>query len=134
MTFNRATAIAITAVAVAALTAIGPVAVSPARAHAQLLTNSPAVSSTLTKQPKQVSLVFDDDLIDLAGGNQIVVTNAAQKHVESGATKLDGATVSVGLKPGLANGRYEVQYKVISDDGHPVTGTYFFYLKLAKKK
>ena len=134
MTFKRATAMAITAVAVAALTAIGPVAVSPALAHSQLLINSPAVSSTLTKQPKQVSLVFDDDIIDLAGGNQIVVTNSAQKRVDIGATKLEGATISVALKTGLVTGKYQVQYKAISADGHPVTGNYFFYLKIAKKK
>ena len=134
MTFKRKTAIAIAAVAVSASMLAGGISAAPAFAHAQLLTTNPAVSSTLAKQPAKVTLVFDDNLVDLAGGNQIVVTNAAQKHVESGATKLDGATVSVGLKPGLANGKYEVQYKVISDDGHPVTGTYFFYLKLAKKK
>ena len=120
--------------AVAALSALVLGASVAANAHAQLLTSNPAVSATLAKQPKLVTLVFDDDLVDLAGGNQIVVTNSARKHVESGATKVAGATISVALKSALATGKYQVQYKALSADGHPITGTYFFYLKLAKKK
>ena len=132
MTFKRATAMALSAVAVAVLTLVTSVA--PASAHAQLLISNPAISATLTKVPSAVTLVFDDDLIDLEGGNQIVVLNAAKKHVEQGTTKLVGATLSVGVKPGLPTGKYQVLYKVISNDGHPVTSTYFFYLKIAKKK
>jgi methionine-rich copper-binding protein CopC len=132
MTFKRATAMALSAVAVVVLTLVTSVA--PASAHAQLLISNPAISATLTKVPSAVTLVFDDDLIDLEGGNQIVVLNAAKKHVEQGTTKLAGATLSVGVKTGLPTGKYQVLYKVISNDGHPVTGTYFFYLKIAKKK
>ena len=134
MTLKNRTATAFMAVAVAALILVGAVPASPAFAHAQLLVSTPGISATLTKAPTAVTLQFDDDLIDLAGGNQIVVMNAAQKHVDQGTTKLAGATLSVGLKTGLANGKYQVIYKVISNDGHPVTGSYFFYLNLPKKK
>ena len=134
MTYKVETVVVRWATAVSALAALllGPSVA--ASAHAQLLTSNPAVSATLVKQPKMVTLVFDDDLIELAGGNQIVVTTAANKHVEVGVTKVSGATISVALKSALATGKYQVQWKALSADGHPITGTYFFYLKLAKKK
>ena len=134
MSLKTETAVIRWVAAVAALTALSLGPTLPANAHAQLLNSNPAVSATLAKQPKLVALTFDDDLVDLNGGNQIMVTNSANKHVELGATKLSGATLSVALKAGLTTGKYQVVYKALSADGHPVTGTYFFYLKLAKKK
>jgi methionine-rich copper-binding protein CopC len=102
---------------------------SPAFAHAEYANSNPAKGAKLTKQPSHVTVVFDDKLVNLANSNLIVVTNAAKQHVEVGKTKLNGGTVSVALKPGLPNGKYTVTYKVLSDDGHPVTGSYTFFLK-----
>ncbi|MEN9747889.1 MAG: CopC domain [Actinomycetota bacterium] len=76
-----------------------------------------------------VSLTFDDDLIDLQDGNQIVVTDPKNKRVDIGASVLQGSKLSVQLKKFTLLGKYEVTYHVISNDGHPVTGQFPFYLK-----
>lgn len=106
---------------------------TPAHAHAQLLVSNPRVGATYYKPLKLVKLVFDDDLINLAGGNAIVVTDPKKRHLETGECTLQGATLTTYLKSFKLYGKYLVTYKVISNDGHPVTAQYpFYYLK--KKK
>ncbi|MDE2410065.1 MAG: copper resistance protein CopC [Actinomycetales bacterium] len=104
----------------------------PAQAHAQLLASNPQVSATLYQSPKAVTLTFDDDLLLLENGNQIQVRDPKRRVVDLGNSAAMGATVSVSLKKLTVWGKYSVAYHVISADGHPVTGSYSFYL--AKKK
>lgn len=104
----------------------------PAQAHAQLLASNPQVSATLYQLPKAVTLTFDDDLLLLENGNQIQVRDPKRRVVDLGNSAAVGATVSVSLKKLTVLGRYSVAYHVISADGHPVTGSYSFYL--ARKK
>lgn len=115
---------------VATLVSLG--SAQPARAHAQLLASNPQVSATLYQSPKAVTLTFDDDLLLLENGNQIQVRDPKRKVVDLGNSAAVGATVSVSLKKLAVFGKYSVAYHVISADGHPVTGSFSFYL--AKKK
>jgi copper resistance protein C len=130
---NRSTAKAqlslVLVVALGITTAVIP-SVS-AFAHAQLLVSSPAVGATLYSAPQSVTLTFDDDLIDLQGGNEIVVTDPKNHKVDVGNTLLQGSKLSIQLKKLTLLGKYEVTYHVISNDGHPVTNQFPFYL--AKK-
>ena len=102
---------------------------SPARAHAQLVSANPKISAVLYVAPKSVTLTFDDDLIAVAGSNQIQVLDAKKQRIDRGATKVTAATVSVALKSNIAVGKYQVVYRVLSADGHPVSSSYYFYLK-----
>jgi methionine-rich copper-binding protein CopC len=102
-------------------------AVPPALAHAQLLASNPAVGSSTKAFPKLITLTFDDDLVDLPGGNQIVVVDPKKKPVQQGETVLEGSRISVKLRPSKRYGKYTVTYRVISADGHPVTAQFPFY-------
>jgi methionine-rich copper-binding protein CopC len=92
-----------------------------ASAHASLVRADPAAGSTLTKAPTAVSLTFDDAVTR----GDIVVTGADGARADIGAAHVLGTilTVPVHLR---APGRYAVAYRVVSDDGHPVTGTLSF--------
>ncbi|MFM6966065.1 MAG: copper resistance protein CopC [Rhodoluna sp.] len=104
----------------------------PAFAHAQLLVANNKVGVTLYSLPATVQLTFDDNLIVLGeAANQIQVTDPKGKHLEVGPSSVNAATLSVRLKTGALVGKYEVTYRVISADGHPVSSSYPFYL--AKK-
>jgi copper resistance protein C len=104
----------------------------PASAHAQLLLANPKIGSSVYALPSKVQLTFDDNLIDLGGtSNQVEVTDPKGKRIDSGSTHVDGATLAVQLKSDTAVGKYEVTYRVISADGHPVSNSFPFYL--AKK-
>ena len=79
--------------------------------------------------PSRVSLTFDDNLINLGGtSNLIQVVDPKGNRVDTGASALTGATLSVQLKPETVIGKYEVTYRVISADGHPVSNSFPFYL------
>ena len=116
------------------LVAVSSVLVSTglASAHSELALSSPKLSAVLTKAPTQVSLTFNDELIDMAGANQIVVTNPKGTRVDSGVSKLDRATLTTALKRLTVFGRYKVSYRILSADGHPVSAFYYFYFQ--KKK
>ena len=76
-----------------------------------------------------MSLTFDDNLINLGGNsNQIEVTDPKGVRLDSGTSLVSGATLSVALKPDTIIGKYEVTYRVISADGHPVSNSFPFYL------
>jgi methionine-rich copper-binding protein CopC len=102
----------------------------PASAHAQLLLSNPQVGSTVFVLPSRVALTFDDNLINLGGSaNQIQVTDPKGLRVDSGATAVSAATLSVNLKADSLIGKYEVTYRVISADGHPVSNSFPFYFE-----
>ena len=101
---------------------------APASAHAQLLSANPKAKSTVYVLPAQVKLMFSDDLIDLEGGNQIQVTDPKGKRIETGLTLLVGNQLSTSVKKSSLFGRYRVTYRVLSEDGHPVSASYYFTL------
>jgi methionine-rich copper-binding protein CopC len=109
---------------------------TPASAHAQLVSANPKSKSVVYSLPKQVRLMFSDDLIELAEGNQIQVTDPKGKRIDTGDNILLGNQLSTGLKKSVLLGRYTVTYRVLSEDGHPVSAKYFFTLanKPIKKK
>jgi methionine-rich copper-binding protein CopC len=100
---------------------------APASAHAALSWSSPAVSSSVTEAPTQVTLVFDDDIQVIEGteSNIITVTDENDRHFETGDVTVNGAKVGVELSP-LNEGTYTVAYRVVSADGHPVSSEYQF--------
>jgi methionine-rich copper-binding protein CopC len=91
---------------------------APAAAHAELKKSTPAKDSTV-QAPSEVSLVFTER-VQLA---RVKVSDAAGKDFQSGTPRVTGDTVTQALSGGLASGRYEVAYRVVSADGHPVEGT-----------
>ena len=98
---------------------------TPVAAHNQLLSAVPKQGASLTSAPSSVLLTFDDSFI---GGNEIntvVVTNAAGTKVNSGKSSVAANTLTLAL-PALPNGIYTVNYRVVSADGHPVSGGYQF--------
>ena len=98
-------------------------------AHASLVSANPTVSKILTKQPTQIKLTFDDNLMKLGNSNQIKVTDASGVAFTKGQTLVKDATVSVQLKKLTHFGRYKILYRVVSADGHPVSAFYYFYFR-----
>lgn len=94
-------------------------------AHAQLVGASPKANAKVSQSVKQVKLTFDDDLIDLAGSNQITVTNSKKQRVDAANSVVVGNQLSVGLKK-LKIGKYKVYYRALSADGHPISASYSF--------
>ncbi len=97
----------------------------PAAAHAVVVASSPGDRERLTTPPKDVRITFSEDVTTVGKGLQVVGRDG--NAVDDGSpTQPDGKSLAVGLPANLANGTYTASYRVISADGHPVSGAIVF--------
>ncbi|MGP3963645.1 copper resistance CopC family protein [Nonomuraea sp. 3N208] len=97
-----------------------------AQAHNVLIGSDPRDGATLTASPERVTLVFDQAVRQ--GYAQVGVTGADGSAWADGAAVVAAERVSVKVKPLPAGGSYVVGYRILSADGHPVTGKIIFKL------
>lgn len=101
---------------------------APGYAHASLIHMDPAGNSTITELPERISLDFDGELIDLGSGYELTVISPNGNQITQGEIKIAGGNISRALQLSDESGTYRVSYRVVSDDGHVVTGEYVFEL------
>lgn len=92
---------------------------SPASAHDSLVSSSPAVGEQLATAPTHVELVFSDDVLPV--GAAVLVVDAAGTDWVSGDVAIDRNTVTVPLPSGMPEAGYQVRWRVVSGDGHPIS-------------
>ena len=109
--------------------------VSPAQAHTQLVGENPKSNGKFTRLPVRVILEFNEKLQPFKSKNVniIVVTDSHGREVDLKNTILRGAQVIVSLRNSQEWGTFKVEYRVVSIDGHPVRGSYHFYINGARK-
>jgi len=102
-----------------------------ASAHAEIAQTSPIKNAILTQSPKSVWIEFGESLLtlDTKVVNTITVTNAQGKRVEKSPTIISGVRATTKISGVLKKGKYLVTYRVVSEDGHPVKGSYYFSVK-----
>ncbi|MCX4481585.1 copper resistance protein CopC [Streptomyces cellulosae] len=103
------------------------VAAPQAAAHTELDTSSPAESATLAGLPPRVTLTFSDAMAQKYA--KVAVTGPDGKSAATGDPAVEGKTVTLPLDAASPAGRYTVGYRVVSADGHPVSGSYTFTVK-----
>ncbi|MDO4098814.1 copper resistance CopC family protein [Clavibacter michiganensis] len=123
----------------------GPDGALSASAHNYLVSSSPAAGSTIDAPPSEVTLTFNDVILDLAaagggggdastgsapasGGSSVVQVTGPDgqgTHFETGCATDSGRTVSVPVALG-GSGQYTVTWRVVSADGHPVSDSIAF--------
>jgi methionine-rich copper-binding protein CopC len=113
----------LTALALAAASAVSLATALPAAAHDELLGSSPEDGQVLDAAPEQVELAFSDDVIEL--GTVIELVDHHGQRVEIGETVVLGPDVTAELPPRL-EGDYQVRWHAVSSDGHPTVGTIDF--------
>ncbi len=102
---------------------------APASAHTELTSSTPANGAVLTAVPTTVSLTFNEP--PLAEGLAVQVAALDGPQVEVGKPTLKGSTVTVTWPATANSGEYSISYRVVADDGHPVTGQIAFSIKAA---
>jgi methionine-rich copper-binding protein CopC len=102
-----------------------------AEAHSTLVSSLPRSGSILTAIPAKVTLTFNERLLVLAGEhpNSIAVTSPSGHSVTTGPTSVKGNSVSIDVNPKKVSGKFRVSYRVVSADGHPISGEIFFTVK-----
>jgi copper resistance protein C len=111
------------AVAAAAVLVLGPGA-GAAKAHDTLVGSAPTAGAAVKSPPSSVAIEFSD--VPQALGTQVVVIGPDGAPVSDGDTEQDGTTIRQPLSGELPAGGYAVQWRVISADGHPLSGTFGF--------
>ncbi|WP_028927303.1 copper resistance CopC family protein [Pseudonocardia acaciae] len=95
-------------------------------AHNVLVGSDPADRSSLPAGPSQVTLKFDLPVQESFSTVTVVGPNG--NHFEAGQAKVDGNSVTAPVSPLGPAGQYTVGYRIVSDDGHPVSGSISFTL------
>ncbi|HGH4657545.1 TPA: CopC domain-containing protein YobA [Enterobacter bugandensis] len=116
--------------AVCALVFLASTVISPSvLAHAHLEQQSPAADS-LVASPQVLTLNFSEGIEP--GFSGVVVTDAQKQVIKTGTATRDEknkAQLTVPLKQTLAPGAYQVDWHVVSVDGHKTKGSYRFSVK-----
>jgi copper transport protein len=98
---------------------------APAYAHAVLVASDPVDGSTLTAAPDRVSLTFDESVRMVPSAVQVI--SSAGTKVDLGAKLVSGDTVVELALPGhLPRDSYTAMWRLISADGHEVSGSVSF--------
>ena len=104
---------------------------SIAEAHSTLVSSNPKSGSRLNLIPTRISLTFNENLLIISGKqpHTLSVTSTNGDSISIGPVSIIGARISKRLNSEVAKGRFNVSYRVVSADGHPIVGQYFFTVK-----
>lgn len=97
-------------------------AVAPAHAHDRMVDAKPAKGAVLNTAPTTGSWKFSAVLIPK--GAAISVTDPAGKETPARDVAIDGPMVTATFPPVTTAGKYKLTWRVVSSDGHPISGTY----------
>jgi len=96
----------------------------PAQAHTDLIEAVPADGSDLEAAPTNVIFTFNEELLEATV--RVSITNESGAVVAKDVAESAGSVVTVPWPADLPDGTYSVSYRVVSGDGHPVTGEISF--------
>lgn len=102
------------------------VAMAPvvATAHSLLLEASPAVDAVLPASPTEIALRFNNRVEKRLCTVRLVDAHGESRRVD---LRADGPADRLNaIAPGLGPGTWRLEWRVLSTDGHVVTGRYSF--------
>ncbi|MCW2734599.1 MAG: copper resistance protein CopC [Mycobacterium sp.] len=121
--------LAATALACAVFATLALAGAGTASAHAIRMAADPAPDSSVAVGPPRASATFNEQLQpDFAA---MTVVGPDGNLWSTGDAQIKGAVASVALRPLGPTGRYTVNYRVTSADGHVVNGAWSFDLTVA---
>lgn len=123
----RTVLVRVACAAVVAVT-VGVGLAGPASAHDVLVASDPADGAALAKAPTSMTFTFDqpvqnfDPVVSLVGPDG--------RQYATGTPAISGNTVTGTVGTGPA-GAYTAAYRIVSADGHPVTGEVHFSTRVS---
>lgn len=92
-------------------------------AHSHLSGSNPADGEVVTEPLQEITLEFDGDI---EKGSFIDVTTTSGKEIEVQEISIGEGTLTGTLAEPLPNDDYQVNWSIISADGHPLEGKFTF--------
>jgi copper transport protein len=113
----------------AAVAAPSGAAAADARvAHTQLESSVPAAGDTLDAAPPELMLTFGG-LVEEAGALLRLLGPSGRSWALEGARVPGGSRALASPLPALGPGAYRLEWRVISGDGHPISGDFVFFVR-----
>ena len=100
-----------------------------AAAHAARIASDPAENASLSQSPSRVSATFNEAMQSQFAAMTVVGPDG--DLWSTGEPEVNGAIISVGVRPLGPSGTYTVNYRATSADGHVVSGSWSFQLTVA---
>jgi copper transport protein len=98
---------------------------SPASAHAVVVSSTPRDNEHLVRAPTEVTIEFSEPVSIELGGLKVLDSQGGQ--VDTGSTEQPRpTTLRAALRSGLPEGTYLASYKIVSADGHAISGAIVF--------
>ena len=95
-----------------------------ASAHSDLESTNPADGERLAAAPTELTFTFSEEL--LPDFVNFVAVDPGGQTTELTVTAVDGATAVIAWPGALPGGDWRIEYRVVSQDGHPVNGHIVF--------
>jgi copper transport protein len=95
-----------------------------ASAHADVVRTTPIDGAVLDSAPRSLTLSFNSTLLD--GMIEVAVSNSDGELVSGIVAESVGTDAIVLWPVDLPGDTYQVSYRIVSQDGHPVTGSLRF--------
>lgn len=108
------------AVAVAAASVLVFTAAAPAAAHDELIGSSPESGQRLVASPDAVTLTYSGDVLTI--GAAVIIADASGRDWAAGPPEILFGAVTVPLEADMPDAGYEIRWRVVSEDGHPISG------------
>lgn len=102
---------------------------SPAVAHDDFVSSYPQAGSNVYRAPDEITLTFSGELTDMEGASVVEVLDEQGASVAIDAPGISGTSITQHLAPETAAGAFTVRWKVLSADGHPISGEYAYTVK-----
>lgn len=116
------------AVVLAVIGAVALLFVAPnsAIAHDEFVSSFPEAGSTIGTSPTEITLSFSGELLTEPGSAVMEVLAPGGENIAVDAPDINGQTATQHLSPDPVAGLFTVRWKVVSSDGHPISGEYAY--------
>ena len=105
--------------------------VAPASAHTVLVNSSPQKDSVIQSLPSSITITFAEDLVAIGNSNSILVLDESNQDISQGDVLVTGPTLSKNLITSDKTGKFKVQYRAVSADGHVIKDEFEFTVAAA---
>jgi copper transport protein len=96
------------------------------RMHATLLSSEPTKDSTVTTSPTRIYLVFSEEVEPSLGRIRLVGPGGQVVALQSTGDPRNVSALVAPVTTPLAAGTWRVEWRIVSEDGHPIDGDFTF--------
>ena len=99
-----------------------------ASAHGEIVETWPEQNANVVAVPNEIWIQFDGNLQQLSGKaiNTLAVSDSTGVDIGVGEPLIEGGRISIKVSDQAAEGMFTVRYRIVSQDAHPVEGSYTF--------